>query len=80
MGLIGERRPGEGLLATCYPAGQGNALSSFHAFPEGVFPTSPLCMLPLDLYVSNVSPSVGKDSRREEATENTLEKMEGHGN
>lgn len=79
MGLIGGGRPGEGLATNCCSAGQWNALSSFHAFPEGIFPTSPLCMILLDLFVSDVSLSVQKEGSKEETTENTLEKMEEHG-
>lgn len=54
MGLIGGRRGREGLATTCCSAGQWHALSSFHACPEGIFPTSPLCMILLDLFVSDV--------------------------
>lgn len=57
--------------------GIGMPLSSFCAFPKGIMPTSPLFIILWDLLESVLS--VQKARRKEETTENTLEKMGGYG-
>lgn len=57
----------------------GMPLSLFMLVLKGFFPTSPLCMILLNLFISDVRLSEQKESRKEETTENTSHKMEGHG-